>query len=318
MGKLIVKDNAFLEAGHKLNEVEQQLVLLAIVKARELCDSVEQLRGQKLSIHTDDYVQTFGTSKDLAYKNLKKAVFGLYEAEWGYRYTNNKGNIVVHRERFTQNAIYVDSEATVEFVFADAVIPMLVQLEKNFTSYDIEQIAQLSSRYAMRIYEMIMRHFDKKKGSGWLELSLDDFRFRLGILPSEYPRMGNLKARVLDVAINQINDRTNIHTTYTPKKKGRKIIGFSFKSKYKNNAKKTSRVPERDDNTLDMLAPIKITDKQRAYFASKLSELSELGHLAPAGADYAEYAKKIEKELLDTEKAEFYRPYLKQVGFSEK
>lgn len=315
MGKLVVKDNAFLEAGHKLNEVEQQLVLLAIVKAREFCDSVEQLRGQKLSIHTDDYVQTFNTSRDLAYKNLKKAVFGLYEAEWGYRYTNNKGNIVVHRERFTQNAIYVDSEGTVEFVFADAVIPMLVQLEKNFTSYDIEQIAQLSSRYAMRIYEMIMRHFDKKKGSGWLELSLDDFRFRLGILPSEYPRMGNLKARVLDVAINQINDRTNIHATYTPKKQGRKIVGFSFKSKYKNNAKKTSRIPERDDNTLDMLAPIKMTNKQRAYFASKLSELSELGHLAPAGADYAEYAKKIEKELLDHEKAEFYRPYLEKLGF---
>lgn len=315
MGKLVVKDNAFLEAGHKLNEVEQQLVLLAIVKAREFCDSVEQLQGKKLSIHTDDYIQTFNTSRDLAYKNLKKAVFGLYEAEWGYRYTNSKGNIVVHRERFTQNAIYVDSEGTVEFVFADAVIPMLVQLEKNFTSYDIEQIAQLSSRYAMRIYEMIMRHFDKKKGSGWLELSLDDFRFRLGILPSEYPRMGNLKARVLDVAINQINERTNIQATYTPKKQGRKIVGFSFKSKYKNNAKKTKENESRDPNTLDVLAPISMTDKQRTYFASKLSELSELGHLAPAGADYAEYAKKIEQDLLDPEKAEFYRPYLKQVGF---
>lgn len=315
MGKLVVKDNAFLEAGHKLNEVEQQLVLLAIVKAREFCDSVEQLRGKKLSIHTDDYIQTFNTSRDLAYKNLKKAVFGLYEAEWGYRYTNNKGNVVVHRERFTQNAIYVDSEGVVEFVFADAVIPMLVQLEKNFTSYDIEQIAQLSSRYAMRIYEMIMRHFDKKKGSGWIELSLDDFRFRLGILPSEYPRMGNLKARVLDVAINQINERTNIQATYTPKKQGRKIVGFSFKSKYKNNVKKTKDSDSRDTNTLDVLTPISMTDKQRQLFAGKLAELSELGGYAPSGASYQEYAKKIEKELLDPEKAEFYRPYLEQIGF---
>lgn len=239
----------------------------------------------------------------------------MYEAEWGYRYTNNKGNVVVHRERFTQNAIYVDSEGVVEFVFADAVIPMLVQLEKNFTSYDIEQIAQLSSRYAMRIYEMIMRHFDKKKGSGWIELSLDDFRFRLGILPSEYPRMGNLKARVLDVAINQINERTNIQATYTPKKQGRKIVGFSFKSKYKNNVKKTKDSDSRDTNTLDVLTPISMTDKQRQLFAGKLAELSELGGYAPSGASYQEYAKKIEKELLDPEKAEFYRPYLEQIGF---
>ncbi len=304
MGKLVVKDNAFLEAGHKLNEVEQQLVLLAIVKARELCDSVEQLRGKKLSIHASDYMQTFNTTKDLAYKNLKKAVFGLYEAEWGYRYSNSRGSIVTHRERFTQNAIYIDSEAIVEFVFADAVIPMLVQLEKDFTSYEIKQVSDLSSRYAMRIYEMIMRHFDKKKGSGWLELSLDELKFRLGILPSEYPRMGNFKARVLDVAINQINDRTDLNVTYEQKKQGRSIAGFLFKSERKTNRKSKD---------------FKLTQAQINHFAPLLAnQVADVQELAPAGMSMQEFEQWVKNDMTNPNRLEFYRQQLPKVGFVEK
>ena len=43
------------------------------------------------------------------------------------------------------------------FGFADAIIPMLVELERNFTSYEVKQIANLQSRYAMRLYEFLIR-----------------------------------------------------------------------------------------------------------------------------------------------------------------
>ena len=46
MGNLIVKDNALIEASHKLNEVEQRIILLAILKAREVSDTVEELKGK--------------------------------------------------------------------------------------------------------------------------------------------------------------------------------------------------------------------------------------------------------------------------------
>ena len=77
-------------------------------------------------------------------------------------------------------------------------------------------------------------------------------------------------------------------------------------------------MPSRDPHTVDMLAPIKMTDKQRQTFASKLAELGELGDYAPIGMSMKEYAKKIESDLLDPKKAEFYRPYLAKVGFAIK
>ena len=66
-------------------------------------------------------------------------------------------------ERFTQSAEYVESGAEVKFRFADAIIPMLVELERNFTSYEVKQIANLQSRYAMRLYEFLIRFLKQVK-----------------------------------------------------------------------------------------------------------------------------------------------------------
>ena len=95
MGDLVVKDNALIEASHKLSEAEQRLILLAIVKGREFCDSIGQLKGKELTIHADDYIQAFRVDKSTAYRVLRKAVVDLYRAEWGYKYVNSKGATVV-------------------------------------------------------------------------------------------------------------------------------------------------------------------------------------------------------------------------------
>lgn len=234
MGNLIVKDNALIEASHKLSEVEQRLILLAILKGRSYCDSVEQLKGKELIIHADDYINHFGATRQGAYKALKQAVMGLYRAEWGYKYITEKGEQRVRYERFTQSADYGEGEGTVSFKFADAIIPMLVELERRFTVYEIEQVSQLSSGYAMRLYEFCIQHLDKNTGKGWLEISLNELRFRFGLLPTEYKVMCDFKKGVLDLSLKQINENTDLSVTYTQKKQGRNITGFVFKFKRKN------------------------------------------------------------------------------------
>ena len=182
-----MKGNALIEASHKLNEVEQRLILLAIIKARQVGDTVEQLMNKELEIHASDYMQAFNVDRTTAYRTLKASVIGLYGAEWGYRYVNNKGNLVVRYERFTQSAEYVENEATVKFMFSYAIIPYLVELEKCFTTYEIKQIANLKSRYSMRLYEFLVQF----RSTGKLRITLEELRFRLGLLDSEYKTMGN-------------------------------------------------------------------------------------------------------------------------------
>ena len=312
MGNLVVKDNALIEASHKLSEVEQRLILLAILKAREVGDKVEELKDKELVIHASDYMNAFGVDRDAGYKSLKKAVMGLYQAEWGYHYINSKGNVVVRYERFTQSAIYVENEATVKFMFANAIIPMLVELERNFTSYEIEQVAHLQSRYAMRLYECLIRF----KASKTLTITLDELRFRFGLLPDEYTLMSNFKNRVLDLAVKEINENTDITVKYDQHKQGRTITSFTFKFKQITKAKNAkANKAERDPNTLDMFVPM--TDNQRFAFAKKIAKLPEASHLAKgqANTSYDAFAKQIAKDLLDRDKQKVYLRFLEDLGF---
>ena len=276
MGNLIVKDNALITASHKLGEVEQRLILLAILKGREFCDSVEQLKGKELIIHADDYMQTFGVDRSVAYKALKQAVMGLFDAKWGYKYINDKGNKVVRYERFTQSAQYVEGEGTVSFRFADAIIPMLVELEKRFTSYEIEQVAELTSSYAMRLYEFFMQHLDKKTGKGWLEISLDDLRFRFGLLPTEYQAMKDFKKRVLELSLKQINTKTDLSATYTQRKQGRIIVGFRFEFERKTNAK-----PKKTKEKTANIDLNNLTDQEHDIIAQKQAYAQQKGITDP-------------------------------------
>ena len=305
MGNLIVKDNALITASHKLGEIEQRLILLAILKAREYCDSVEQLKGKELIIHANDYIQQFGVDKDAGYKSLKKAVLGLFEAKWGYKFINNKGNAEVVYERFTQSAKYIENEATVKFMFADAIIPLLVELEKRFTTYEIEQVAQLSSSYAMRLYEFFMQHLDKKTGKGWLDISLDDLRFRFGLLPTEYKRMCDFKRDVLELSLKQINTKTDLSATYTQRKQGRVIVGFrfEFERKQKSTAQQTKQTTNINLNNL--------TDQEHDIIAQKNAYADSIGataehrqNLIKKALEQHRQAEQSEQERKQREKAE--------------
>ena len=306
----MVKDNALIEASHKLSEVEQRLILLAILKGREFCNSIEDLKDKELIIHANDYIQAFGVDRDAGYKSLKKAVLGLFEAKWGYRSINSKGNVEVRYERFTQSAVYIENEATVKFMFANAIIPMLVELERNFTSYEIEQVANLQSRYAMRLFECLIRF----KASKTLTITLDELRFRFGLLDTEYKVMSDFKKRVLDMAVKDINDNTDISVNYDQHKQGRTITGFTFKFKQKAKTAKANKA-ERDPSTLDMF--VSMTDNQRFAFAKKISRLPEASHLAKGQANqsYEAFAEQIAKDLLDADKQKIYLHFLEKTGF---
>ena len=55
---------------------------------------------------------------------------------------------------------------------------------------------------------------------GKTPVELGEFRKRIGVLDTEYIRTDNLKMRVIELALKQINDHTDITATYEQHKKG--------------------------------------------------------------------------------------------------
>ncbi|MFW1749100.1 RepB family plasmid replication initiator protein, partial [Acinetobacter guillouiae] len=97
-------------------------------------------------------------------------------------------------------------------------------LEEHFTSYQAKQVAHLTSKYATRLYELLIAWREVGKVP---PIEIGEFRNRLGLLDTEYTAMNNFKSRVLEPSIKQINEHTDITVTYEQHKKGRVISGFS-------------------------------------------------------------------------------------------
>lgn len=304
--QLVTKDNSLVGASYSLGVVEQRLIFLAIIEAREQKTLIEA--GGLLRIYAQSYAKQFDVEKHTSYEAMKRAVEGLYEAGFTYsKLDERSGKIGHYKSRWVDKIGYIDDLGCVELVFASDVIPLITRLESRYTEYELKQVVGLQSEYAIRLYELIIQWRSVGKTN---PISLTELREKLGLV-DEYKRIEAFKRRVLDIAVKQINEHTDITVEYEQHKRGRFITGFTFRFKVKAKSKKAISLSE-DSNTL---TSIKMTDKQRGTFASKLSQMNELSNLAKQGEDYKQFAARIETELLNEKKQAFYLPYLQKLGF---
>ncbi|MCO8046447.1 replication initiation protein RepM [Acinetobacter bohemicus] len=303
---LVVKDNALINASYNLEVTEQRLILLSIIRARETGQGISS--DSKLEIHASDYASRFDVTKEAAYNALKNAVNNLFERKFSFKEIHKDTNKeIVVKSRWVSRIAYVDDLATLEVTFAPDVVPLITRLEKHFTSYQLKQVAQLTSKYAIRLYEFLIAWRNVGKTP---VISLSEFREKLGLDINEYQKMVNFKSRVLEPAIKQINELTDIHVKYEQYKTGRSISGLSFTFKHK----KIDSIPsERDPNTVDLFT--QMTDAQRHMFANKLSELPEMGRYSQGTESYPQFAIRIAEMLQNPDRIKELYPYLKKVGY---
>ena len=303
---LVVKDNALINASYNLELTEQRLIMLAIINARESGQGITA--DSKLEIHASDYAKLFNVSADASYKALREAVNNLFNRQFSYTAEYKKtGKVGIVRSRWVSRIFYVDDLALLEITFAPDVVPLITRLEEHFTKYEAKQVAHLTSKYATRLYELLIAWREVGKVP---QLELSEFRNRLGLVDSEYTAMSDFKKRVLEPSIKQINEHTDITVTYEQHKKGRIISGFSFKFKQKQQPKVEAK---RDPNTPDFF--IKMTDAQRHLFANKMSEMPEMGIYSQGTESYQQFAIRIADMLLEPEKFRELYPCLEKAGF---
>lgn len=307
--QLVTKDNSLIGASYSLGVVEQRLIFLAIIEAREQKTLIEA--GGLLRIYAQSYAKQFDVEKHTSYEAMKRAVEGLYEAGFAYSKLDERtGKIGHYKSRWVDKIGYIDDLGCVELVFASDVIPLITRLEARYTEYELKQVVGLQSEYAIRLYELVIQWRSVRKTN---LISLSELREKLGLV-DEYKRIEAFKRRVLDLAVKQINEHTDITVEYEQHKQGRVITGFTFKFRIKTQTKKLLG-KKKDGDMPDILTTLEMTDKQKGLFAAKLSKMSELANYAKQGEDYKAFAERIETELLDESKHSFYAPYLDKLGF---
>ena len=247
---LVVKTNRLNQAFQMLTLAELHIVQLAIVDARETGTGLTT--NQPLRINAMRYAEVFNTTRQNAYQRMKSAEDTLFNRRFSY--FDDEGKLI--KSRWIQQVRYLDDEGAIELVFTLAVVDGISRIDgaqEFFTQYLLSQTAKLTSVYSARLYELLIQWKSVGKTPVF---ELVHFREQLGLKVTEYQTMRNFKTRVLDPAIKQINEHTDITVTYEQQKQGRVITGFSFKFKHKKQ--NNDKTPQNSDFGVSSSRPLEV------------------------------------------------------------
>jgi len=321
---LVVMDNAVINAAYELSVNEQRLILSAIaqIPKNEPVDAkhaycITRDDFIRLGVHPDTVAREIRTaSKDL----MKKSLFidtevGELEFHWlseVLRYDKNAEEKLKAKypnpedyNKYIQmlrayNLIDSfaplrndDDNVVVRLVFNERIVPFLSELRKNFTQFSIEDVAGFSSSYSMRIYQTMMQF----KSTGYRKIKLADLRYMLA-LGNKYKATKDLKVRVIQTAIDEINDKSPYTVKYEMIKTGRKFthIELKFKKKTKDKAIKNAL---RNSNNVYMSTVEGLSDKQIGRIARNQQFIADYNHLVSSTSPAGQNSQAWEFEMIN-------------------
>lgn len=230
----VYKSNALIEASYRLTPAEQRIMLVCISQVRRdqpITDDV------LYSVSVADYAALSGTESHSVYKELADAALRLKRREvWITEHPNGNGS----REKtlvtgWVQSIIYRKAEGRVELRFTKDMLPYLTQLTEQFTRYTLGDAGRLNSGYAIRLYELLCQW----RETGAREVSIEWLRHAF-LLEGKYPALKDFKRRVIQPAVEQINEQTSLWVKWDQRKTGRRVshLVFTFGNKVGNKKSK--------------------------------------------------------------------------------
>ena len=212
---IVTKHNDLIEASYKLTLEEQRLLLSCIA---QIDSRLHKNVPDKITITASEYADQFGIQLKHAYEQLKKGVNRLYERDIKIKTNGEK-----ERLRWVYRVTYYEKRGYVSLKFSPDVKPYLGQLNGFFRSYQLKNISSLKSTYSIRLYELL----NQWKDTGKRFIKVSDLRDMLQ-LQERYPRYADMKRWVIEPAVKELNEKTDLVVEYNTEKQGRKVVKLSF------------------------------------------------------------------------------------------
>lgn len=246
--QLVVKSNRLIEASYRLDLAEQRIILFAIKEARETGQGLNA--DNFLTIRASDYAAQFNIPTKQAYEQIKDAARTLFRRYLVLHDVHpESGKARVTEARWVSAASYIDGEGAIQLQFSGVIVPYITRLEREFTSYRLTVVSNMTSTYAIRLYELLIQWGDignREVELSWLKQTLS--------VENAYGAIKDFKKWVIDVAIDQINQHSDLTVSYTQRKTGRTITHLIFSFKPKTIQKKKTAKTALSKSEIERLA----------------------------------------------------------------
>ena len=218
----VYKSNALIEAQYRLSVAEQRIMYACISQVRRdqpITDDV------LYSVSASELAEMSGTSTKQAYRELEKAALRLKRRDVRLIQEPNgqgrKRKVMI--TGWVQTIIYIEEEGRVELRLTKDMLPYLTNLTEQFTNFALKDVARMTSSYGQRLYELLIQW----RSLGRREVSIDWLRNAF-LLEGKYPALKDFKRRVLEPAVEQINEHSPLWVKWDQRKTGRRVSHLVF------------------------------------------------------------------------------------------
>jgi plasmid replication initiation protein len=227
----VTMSNALTRAGQGLTLAEKRIVMLAVSKL----DSMKIMRpGEVLpsvKITATEYAETYGLdpTSGIAYEALKDAAKALYNRsitffEPAYKRNGKPLKPIRTDMRWVGRCQYHEGEGWVQLAWWPELVPSLVGLRKQFTTYQLQQASALRSMYSWRLLELLTRF----KSSGVAEYTIEDFATSMDATEKQRADFAKLRTKMIEPAIKELTEKDGWLIQWEPIKAGRKVKAVRF------------------------------------------------------------------------------------------
>jgi plasmid replication initiation protein len=122
-----------------------------------------------------------------------------------------------------------DGNGNLTLMLSNQIKPFVIALNERFTQYKLANILELDSWYAIRLYEVLKSdEYQRDVISEYPEYTVQELREAFGC-ENKYKLFGHFKARVIDIAVREINEKTDLYIRDVEYiKDSRAVVGLRF------------------------------------------------------------------------------------------
>jgi len=221
----VKKADVIVRARYKLNPLSLKFIT-SLIAGLKRGDDVNELYQFKVK----DFKELTGLKRKDLYWAVKESLKELLEKPIYIPKGKDENDNSFLMLNWVASAEYKEGEGIVEFEISNKLRPYLLEAQKKFLKYRLENILSLRSSYSIRMYEILKDWFEMYSRYGSKAekiISIKEFREILEI-PRSYQYSSGIKLRILNKSKKELEEHTDIIFDYEEIKTGRKVTHLHF------------------------------------------------------------------------------------------
>jgi len=212
----VIKSNSLIQKSKFELSVQEQKIMLYLISKIKPNDDVFITSDFEII----EFCEVCGIESDNGqnYKNIQDTIGSLAEKILWVHLDNGDKTIL----RWIDKPYINDVTGKMRVKLDDLLKPFLLHLKNNFTQFELINTLAMKSKYSIRLYELL-RSYEYKK---FVRFDIDELKKLL--YAEHYERYIHLRTKVIDVAVNEINNLSDLNVSYMPVKESRKFTGIEF------------------------------------------------------------------------------------------